>query len=197
MKTENTRNNPTAGIADPYWYEWYVGLYYALDLLDDDKCVSSVVLQSKDYQGLDDVMIHYLDDSIILRLSVEKHKDTFRRQRLFGYAISYYFGEEEKINAYCNATWNSGRIDAAIKNNVHTAVEFILKNNTPIFHKDLDLVTENLLCRGTDEEISAFIKGDLTKLTSKSKLNILAWAIIHDQCEYCTDILEDVLFSEL
>lgn len=35
--------NTTAGMADPYWYEWTVGLYYALDMLIPDKNIKHVV----------------------------------------------------------------------------------------------------------------------------------------------------------
>lgn len=56
-------NNNMAGIADPYWYEWSVGLLYALDMLNPDNNIRHVILQSKDMQGLDDIVIEYRNGS--------------------------------------------------------------------------------------------------------------------------------------
>ncbi|RST76218.1 ATP-binding protein [Siminovitchia acidinfaciens] len=53
------KENLTAGIADPYWYEWSVGLLYALDLLCPDKDIRSIVLQASKLQGLDDVVVNF------------------------------------------------------------------------------------------------------------------------------------------
>lgn len=49
--------NLSAGIADPYWYEWSVGLYYALDMLDPNSEVKYVQLQANDSNKLDDVVV--------------------------------------------------------------------------------------------------------------------------------------------
>ena len=46
----------SAGIGDPYWYEWSIGLEYIVDLLDPDSDVESVTLQDSGNQGLDDVV---------------------------------------------------------------------------------------------------------------------------------------------
>ena len=54
----NKKNN-LAGIGDPYWYEWSVGLLYALDMLNPDNNIKSVVLQASNLQGLDDVIINF------------------------------------------------------------------------------------------------------------------------------------------
>jgi hypothetical protein len=54
-------NNPSAGIANPYWYEWSVGLLYVIDMLDTDTNIKSVILQESKLQGLDDVVINYKD----------------------------------------------------------------------------------------------------------------------------------------
>lgn len=51
--------NPSAGIANPYWYEWSVGLLYVIDMLDTDTNIKSVILQESRLQGLDDVVINY------------------------------------------------------------------------------------------------------------------------------------------
>lgn len=56
-------NNIMAGIGDPYWYEWSVGLLYALDMLNPDNNIKHIILQSEDMQGLDDVVIEYKNGS--------------------------------------------------------------------------------------------------------------------------------------
>lgn len=53
--------NPTAGIGDPYWYEWTVGQNYVVDMLNTDNGIESVTLQATEAQGLDDVVIIYSD----------------------------------------------------------------------------------------------------------------------------------------
>lgn len=52
-------SNPTAGIGDPYWYEWSIGLLYIMDMLNPDNGIVSVTLQSSSVQGLDDVVVSY------------------------------------------------------------------------------------------------------------------------------------------
>jgi len=51
----------TAGIADPYWYEWSVGLSYIIEMLSPDAGISSVTLQATGVKGLDDVVVAYKD----------------------------------------------------------------------------------------------------------------------------------------
>lgn len=59
MKTKSS--NPSAGLGDPYWYEWSVGLEYVLDLLDPAKNVVTVTLQKSGHKGLDDVVVVFAD----------------------------------------------------------------------------------------------------------------------------------------
>lgn len=51
--------NPSAGIGDPYWYEWSVGLTHIIELLNPDSGVDTVTLQSSRPQGLDDVIVDH------------------------------------------------------------------------------------------------------------------------------------------
>ncbi|GLX68420.1 hypothetical protein [Paenibacillus glycanilyticus] len=55
--------NPTAGIGDPYWYEWTVGQSYVIDMLNPDNNITSVTLQATQAQGLDDVVVGYINNS--------------------------------------------------------------------------------------------------------------------------------------
>lgn len=46
-----------AGIGDPYWYEWFVGLRRAIELLDPDSDLTAVVFQASGVKGIDDVVV--------------------------------------------------------------------------------------------------------------------------------------------
>lgn len=71
------KGNLTAGIADPYWYEWSVGLLHALDLLYPDSNIKSIVLQASKLQGLDDVVINYLSgDAECIQIKHTRENDS-------------------------------------------------------------------------------------------------------------------------
>ena len=43
--------NLSAGMGDPYWYEWLIGVNYALDMLPPDNDIDYVTLQASELQG--------------------------------------------------------------------------------------------------------------------------------------------------
>ncbi len=49
----------TPGIGDPYWYEWFVGLKYVVQMLNPDSGISCVVFQHSKYNTIDDVVVEY------------------------------------------------------------------------------------------------------------------------------------------
>lgn len=53
-----------AGLGTPYWYEWEIGLIECLKMMNNPD-IESVVLQSSDFQALDDVVVNYKDQSMI------------------------------------------------------------------------------------------------------------------------------------
>lgn len=53
-----------AGSGTPYWYEWEVGLLECLKMMSN-ATVKSVILQSVDFQCLDDVVVNYNDGSMV------------------------------------------------------------------------------------------------------------------------------------
>ena len=73
MLKENKRRkmNTTAGIGTPYWFEWEVGLLKCLEMLQDDN-IESVVLQSSNFNCLDDVVINKKDGITSIQV---KHSD--------------------------------------------------------------------------------------------------------------------------
>lgn len=69
--------NPHAGIGDPYWYEWSVGLSRALDMLNQDNGIKHVILQAGKLQGLDDVIVVYSSGQAeCLQIKHTREKDT-------------------------------------------------------------------------------------------------------------------------
>jgi hypothetical protein len=54
-------NNPTAGSAEPYWFEWKTGLLYLVELLDEDSEVAAVAFQTHGTKGWDDVGVRFRD----------------------------------------------------------------------------------------------------------------------------------------
>ena len=55
------QNNPTAGSAEPYWFEWKTGLLYLVELLDEDSEVLAVAFQTHGTKGWDDVGVRFRD----------------------------------------------------------------------------------------------------------------------------------------
>lgn len=53
-----------SGIGTPYWFEWEIGILECLNMLQDTS-IESVILQSTDFQALDDVVVNYSDKSIL------------------------------------------------------------------------------------------------------------------------------------
>lgn len=52
-----------SGIGTPYWFEWEIGILECLNMLQDTS-IESVILQSTDFQALDDVVVNYSDKSL-------------------------------------------------------------------------------------------------------------------------------------
>lgn len=55
--------NPSAGKADPYWYEWNVGLEKVVEMLNSDSGIASVEFQQSGMKGWDDVVVRFRDGS--------------------------------------------------------------------------------------------------------------------------------------
>ena len=51
--------NRSAGIGDPYWYEWGIGLLKAVEMLNPDSGIVAVAFQKAGIKGWDDVVIQY------------------------------------------------------------------------------------------------------------------------------------------
>ena len=51
------RTNRSAGIGDPYWYEWGIGLLKSVEMLNPDSGIDAVAFQKDGIKGWDDVVI--------------------------------------------------------------------------------------------------------------------------------------------
>ena len=64
-------NNPTAGSAEPNWFEWQTGLLSLVEMLDENSEVRAVAFQLHGTKGWDDVGVRYRDGRT--RLMQMKH----------------------------------------------------------------------------------------------------------------------------
>lgn len=98
---------PSSGIGTPYWYEWEVGLLEALKMMFDIS-ISSVVLQSEQFESLDDVVVNYVDNSM-MNLQV-KHTDVGEN---FTYS-TLTSGDRPMLKKWAHE-WNEKKANANIK----------------------------------------------------------------------------------
>jgi hypothetical protein len=59
MHTVRSKGNRSAGIGDPYWYEWGIGLLKAVEMLNSDSGIEALAFQKDGIKGWDDVVIRY------------------------------------------------------------------------------------------------------------------------------------------
>src|SRR5258706_8150009 len=59
--TRANSNNPTAGSAEPPWFEWETGLLQLVEMLDEDSEVVAVAFQLHGTKGWDDVGVRLRD----------------------------------------------------------------------------------------------------------------------------------------
>lgn len=97
-------SNPTAGIADPYWYEWSVGLKYIIQMLNPDNGIQSVTIQSDDAQGWDDVVVEY-EDKHKLYIQVKHTRDN--ESLTFGDLVSKDDKKEQSLLSYQAEQWKA------------------------------------------------------------------------------------------
>ena len=59
MSSDPKKGNSSAGIGDPYWYEWSIGLLKTVEMLNPDSGIEAVAFQKEGIKGWDDVVIRY------------------------------------------------------------------------------------------------------------------------------------------
>ncbi|WP_366922799.1 ATP-binding protein [Metallumcola ferriviriculae] len=96
--------NSTAGIGDPYWYEWSIGLLHALDMLNPDNNIKHVILQANDLQGLDDVVVVYNnDDASCIQIKHTRESDSIT----FGDMVYKTESKKSLLNSMCSDWQNA------------------------------------------------------------------------------------------
>lgn len=87
---------PNPGIGDPYWFEWYVGLKYIIEMLNPDSGISCVIFQHETYQTIDDVVVEYENGTNQICYQVKHEIATSKPNNLtFGKLL------EKKPNGMC------------------------------------------------------------------------------------------------
>ena len=84
----------TPGIGDPYWYEWYVGLKYIIEMINPDSNIECVVFQHSLYDVVDDIVVKYKDGSEELCFQVKHEVSTSQKNNFtFGKLIEKQNGK--------------------------------------------------------------------------------------------------------
>lgn len=133
VKMSNS-NNPTAGSGDPYWYEWSIGLLYIMDMLNLDNNIKSVTLQSREAQGLDDVVVKYNNDKTkCIQIKHTRVDDTIT----FGDMISFSKKKPSLLKtlsvAWKEARSNFGEIEPVLYTNRKSGKKKPLQNLQKMF----------------------------------------------------------------
>ncbi|NSV80224.1 ATP-binding protein, partial [Enterococcus faecalis] len=91
--------NPTAGIGDPYFYEWTVGIEKVINLMIPEEKMKSVTLQSTMAMSLDDVVCEYEDYFEYIQV---KHS---RENKSFGFSSLLHSTNKNKslLNKIANS----------------------------------------------------------------------------------------------
>lgn len=59
MTAASKKGSSSAGIGNPYWYEWGIGLLKAVEMLNPDSGIEAVAFQKDGMKGWDDVVVRY------------------------------------------------------------------------------------------------------------------------------------------
>ena len=90
-----------SGIGTPYWFEWEIGILECLKMLQDTS-IESVVLQSTNFEVLDDVVVNYNDQSI-LNIQV-KHTDANNN-----FTYSFFASREKSLLNELASEWKKNK----------------------------------------------------------------------------------------
>ncbi|MBA9086382.1 hypothetical protein FHR92_002860 [Fontibacillus solani] len=98
------------GIADPYWYEWYVGLSQVIRMIDYDNDISCVIFQKGDYKTIDDVVVKYKNGTQEYCYQVKHEIETLNNKALtFNKLITIEQNDKSTSKSLINALatgWN-------------------------------------------------------------------------------------------
>ncbi|MFG1481899.1 ATP-binding protein [Halobacteriovorax sp. HFRX-2_2] len=96
----------SAGIGDPYFYEWTVGQRKILDMLNIDNGIESVTLQKHGFTGIDDVVLSMADGSLeCIQVKNTRADDTIT----FSDLVIRPSDEEESLLEQMAKAWLEGK----------------------------------------------------------------------------------------
>jgi hypothetical protein len=91
----------TAGIGDPYWYEWTVGLHSIVDMLNPENKIKSVTFQNSQIESWDDVIVRFESGGVdYYQIKHTYSNDTFSYSDLISSV-----GEEESLLKKLSKAW--------------------------------------------------------------------------------------------
>jgi hypothetical protein len=111
-------SSATAGLGDPYWYEWFVGLIEVVDMLDSAAGIISVTFQAPGIKGWDDVVVQLIDG----RRRCYQVKHTREKNRLtFSDLVALGTGGDSLLrslfSAWLDGGLNDGRTECILYTN--------------------------------------------------------------------------------
>jgi len=152
--------NQSAGIGDPYWYEWSVGQLQLIRMLNPDNGIKSVTFQDQNIAGWDDIVVEYdnfhhfyqvkhtrTDESITFGDLV--HKDESGKS-LLGYLSQCWQKHRAEINSkyivFTNRQAGARRSSITIDNKKirRPPLESFLQELKDIINKNQRIVTSEI-----------------------------------------------------
>lgn len=179
---EKKKSNYSAGDATPYWYEWYVGLNYVIELISPDTVIKSVIFQSKEAQKLDDVIINYKNGSkecIQVKNTRENNKIGFQT----------FVNDDDYLKAYANE-WKLLRlkhgenVKVQLFSNKEASGQYNGTKKTGIYKRPpLDEFWKYIREQSNGEDVNSF-----SDISVKDKEN---WDTAWEKCKAAISILYD------
>ena len=96
------------GAADPYWYEWFVGLDKLISLIDPSTNIDSVTFQHSNLEGIDDVVVRFTDETppCCYQVKHTRTEESVSKNFTFGSLIAKSESGKTLIKSLANG-WNS------------------------------------------------------------------------------------------
>lgn len=119
----------SAGIGDPYWYEWTVGLQKIVEMLHPENEITAVTLQTSEIQGWDDVRVEYHNCKIeYFQIKHSRVDDTLT----FGDLVS--INNDKSLLSYLADCWKSI--------SYHNDSKFILYTNREVGNRKATVIDD-------------------------------------------------------
>jgi hypothetical protein len=138
---------PSAGSAEPYWFEWETGLLSLVEMLDEDSDIVSVGFQLHGTKGWDDVGVRLRDGTTrLMQIKHSRVDNTFT----FGDLVNGQGGEASLLRTLASA-WkterqNRGRVECLLRTNRRPGPNWHLESPPlTLFFEKLDAAVTGLV----------------------------------------------------